>query len=172
MELGRVEPVADAVRLDRASLVPCQKHAGRRGSRGPLLVGGQRREARGEPAQNGVGAALRGEFDDGRPGVFGIRATDHPAEQSRDDADAVAGEQCRGLLLGGFRRDGLEVGLEPALRVGLARLGIGRVERAPADEEPAVPVERVGGKGIADQIVLSELRLAQVRGPLERLVFG
>ncbi len=132
----------------------------------------ERGEAASESAEHGVGFALGGQCDRDGSGVFGVRTADVAAQQTRHRADAEAREHRSRRLLGRRRGDALEVCFEPALGLGLARLGVGDVERASADEKAAVTLEGVFGEGVAHEIVRREPCGVELRRCTERLILG
>jgi hypothetical protein len=170
VELGGVDVRADPERLHRAGLRAREQYgmAGQLADR--LLVAGERVERRGEPAQQRIVAALRGERDPDGSDRLGMAAVEHRALVAAERPDAVAGPEEREVRAGHRVQQAAQVRLDPPLHRGLGLLRVGVVERPAAEHDPG-PVREVD---VAERAAIEpqplQLALAEPGQVEERLI--
>ena len=80
-----------------------------------LLVAGERVERGGQPGQQRVLLALRGERDRDWPDWFGVLAVNRGSLVAAEGPDAVAGPEKREVVADHLVEHGAQIGLDPSL---------------------------------------------------------
>ena len=144
MELGGVDPSADAKGLHRAALREGQRHCVRRQLADRLLVTAVRAEGRSSALEEGIFLARPGDLDPDTADRLGIGSVDNCTLVPAQCSDSVARAEKREIAFDYVIQQGGQFGFHSPLGGGLAFLVIAGLERA-ATEDDSRPLIKING---------------------------